>query len=171
MGLLTALLSTVGLVVAVAVRAPTATPEHGVWPMRPPLVVRGFEPPSSAWSAGHRGVDVEGSAGAPVFASLGGTVTFAADLAGRGVIVISHGDTRTTYEPVLAEVRASDLVLPGERIGTLEMTQSHCLPAACLHWGWLRGSEYLDPLQLIGSAHKVRLLPLRLAGAPAGRRS
>ena len=35
----------------------------------------------------------------------------------------------------------------------------HCLPRACLHWGWLRGETYLDPLRLVGGG-PVRLLPL-----------
>ena len=42
---------------------------------------------------------------------------------------------------------------------------SHCPPQACLHWGWLRGTTYLDPLLLVG-AGPVRLLPLG-SGGPA----
>ena len=45
------------------------------------------------------------------------------------------------------------------RSGTLELAGSHCFPRACLHWGWLRGETYLDPLGLVG-AGPVRLLPL-----------
>jgi hypothetical protein len=36
---------------------------------------------------------------------------------------------------------------------------SHCFPATCLHWGWIAGQTYLDPLLLVG-AGPVRLLPL-----------
>ena len=69
----------------------------------------------------------------------------------------------------------------GAPIGVLELGGSHCFPAACLHWGWLEGQTYLDPLRLVG-AGPVRLLPLwrdapvglqpwlTPAGAPAGRR-
>ena len=47
----------------------------------------------------------------------------------------------------------------GQPIGTLELAGSHCFPLACLHWGWLRGSTYLDPLALVGGGPIV-LLPL-----------
>ena len=109
-------------------------------------------------------------------------------LAGRGVVVVDHGDTRTTYEPVTASVAVGTPVAAGDQVGTLERAGSHCFPRACLHWGWIEGETYLDPLRLVG-AGPVRLLPLagwpavavtragaasgraplRRAGAPAGR--
>lgn len=147
------------------------TPAVAVWPLRPPSVIRGFSPPDQSWTTGHRGVDLGGAVGAPVVASTAGAVTFAGLLAGRGVVVIGDGDTRMTYEPVIPEVQVGDLVTAGTRIGILDVTQSHCFPVACLHWGWLRGDEYLDPLQLLGEAPPVRLLPLRPADGPGGRRS
>jgi hypothetical protein len=73
--------------------------------------------------------------------------------------VVSHGDTRTTYEPVSASVLVGDSVTQGAVIGTLQAVGSHCMPRACLHWGWIRGETYLDPLRLVG-AGPVRLLPL-----------
>ena len=132
----------------------------GVWPLRPrPEVVRGFDPPEVTWGSGHRGVDLAGWPGQEVLAALAGTVTFAGMLAGRGVVVVAHGDTRTTYEPVLATVDVGTRVAQGARIGRLTYARSHCLPRACLHWGWLRDETYLDPLGLVG-ARPVRLLPL-----------
>ena len=133
----------------------------GVWPLRPapPAVVAGFDPPDSAWGAGHRGVDLLGRAGQRVVAALPGTVAFAGVLAGRGVVVVDHGETRTTYEPVTASVSVGDPVAAGAALGSLELTGSHCWPRACLHWGWLRGDTYLDPLRLVGGG-PVRLLPL-----------
>lgn len=134
---------------------------QGVWPLSPrPEVVQGFDAPDSPWGSGHRGVDLAGTPGQPVLAALGGQVTFAGRLAGRGVIVVSHGPTRTTYEPVTATVTVGDLVPAGGVLGVLDTTLSHCAPAACLHWGWRRGEAYLDPLDLVG-AGKVRLLPLQ----------
>jgi murein DD-endopeptidase MepM/ murein hydrolase activator NlpD len=94
-----------------------------------------------------------------VRSALGGTVVFAARLAGRGVVVVDHGRVRTTYEPVSASVRVGDVVGRGGRIGTLQRFSSHCFPRACLHWGLLRGRTYLDPLTLVG-AGPIRLLPL-----------
>lgn len=138
----------------------------GGWPLRPePDVVSGFAPPPVAWAAGHRGVDLLGRPGQQVRATRFGTVTFAGRIAGRGVVVVSHGDTRTTYEPVTASVARGDVVSQGAVLGRLEMLGSHCLPRACLHWGLLRGETYLDPLTLVGRG-PVRLLPW--AGLPTG---
>ncbi|MGZ6099394.1 MAG: murein hydrolase activator EnvC family protein [Myxococcaceae bacterium] len=143
----------------------------GAWPLSPaPTVEHPFDPPDSAYGSGHRGVDLAGTVGAPVRAAMSGTVTFAGSLAGRGVVVVDHGDTRTTYEPVAATVAVGDAVAQGAVIGTLTGVQSHCLPSICLHWGWIRNADdvYLDPLGLIGLGHSVRLLPLWRA-APAAR--
>ncbi|MGN6577159.1 MAG: M23 family metallopeptidase [Nocardioides sp.] len=147
-------------------------PADGVWPLSPePDVVSGFDPPASRWGAGHRGVDLAGSVGQVVHAAQAGTVSFAGRIAGRGVVVVDHGGTRTTYEPVAASVAVGDVLGAGNAIGRLELLGSHCLPRACLHWGLIRGTTYLDPLTLVGSG-PVRLRPwVRRAGAPAGRPS
>lgn len=144
-----------------------------VWPLDPPpTVVAGFDPPTSPWGAGHRGVDLLGLPGQSVRAALGGTISFAGAIAGRGVVVVDHGTTRTTYEPVDPVVVVGDTIAGGAVIGTLQTGLSHCFPRTCLHWGLLLGELYLDPLALIGWA-PVRLLPLALPvlrpwGAPAG---
>src|SRR5680860_551189 len=132
----------------------------GVWPLEPePEVTRDFAPPAQEWGAGHRGVDLLGQPGQAVRAAVAGTVTYAGLLAGRGVVVVSHGETRTTYEPVAANVEVGDVVLAGQTIGTLRTFGSHCWPRTCLHWGLLEGDTYLNPLTLVG-ARPVRLLPL-----------
>lgn len=142
--------------------APPAPTAHGVWPLPPPhRVAHAFDPPDSAYGAGHRGVDLAGHPGEVAHAALAGTVVFAGLLAGRGVVVVDHGATRTTYEPVAASVHVGDPVAAGGAIGRLTLAQSHCFPAACLHWGLIRNSDdaYLDPLTLVGAA-PIRLLPL-----------
>lgn len=132
----------------------------GVWPLAPePDVVRPFEPPPNPYAAGHRGVDLLGTPGQPVRAALPGTVGFAGTIGGKPVVTVLHGERRTTYEPVVASVERGQEVVAGAVIGRLTLTDSHCFPAACLHWGLLRGEDYLDPLALIGSG-PVRLLPL-----------
>lgn len=137
----------------------------GVWPLRPvPEVVAGFDPPASTWGAGHRGVDLLGLPGQRVHAAMAGRVSFVGMIAGRGVVSIDHGDTRTTYEPVASSLTSGQRLAAGDIIGTLTLPGSHCFPRACLHWGWIRGETYLDPLRLVG-ATPVRLLPL--AGLPA----
>lgn len=133
---------------------------EGSWPLTPrPRVVSGFDAPTSPWGSGHRGVDLLGRIGQPVRTSLAGRVSFAAQLAGRGVVVVDHGGVRTTYEPVGARVRLGEAVTRGEVIGRLQRAASHCFPRACLHWGLRRGATYLDPLTLVGVG-PVRLLPL-----------
>jgi murein DD-endopeptidase MepM/ murein hydrolase activator NlpD len=160
--LLVLLVATPAGVPAPPAAAGTAVPV-GVWPLRPsPEVVRGFDPPDERWGAGHRGVDLLGSPGVAVRAGLPGVVSFAGRIAGRGVVVVDHGATRTTYEPVLAAVRRGRRVAAGAVLGHLAPDGSHCPPRACLHWGWLRGETYLDPLLLVG-AGPVRLLPLAAA--------
>lgn len=140
--------------------APGSDDPVGVWPLQPrPEVVARFDPPDQPWGEGHRGVDLAGRAGQDVRSALPGRVVFASRIAGRGVVAVGHGSTRTTYEPVAATVRVGDEVPAGGPIGSLELTGSHCFPRACLHWGWLRGEVYLDPLRLVG-AGPVRLLPL-----------
>jgi hypothetical protein len=132
----------------------------GVWPLSPePSVERGFDPPDDPWGAGHRGVDLLGTVGQVVRAALPGRVSWVGVLAGRGVVVVDHGGTRTTYEPVQATVEIGTEVGAGTPIGTLELAGSHCLPRVCLHWGWLESETYLDPLRLVG-AGPARLLPL-----------
>jgi murein DD-endopeptidase MepM/ murein hydrolase activator NlpD len=162
------LLLTLLLVAATASLAPAgpayadrSDPAHGVWPLDPrPEVVSGFDPPATRWGAGHRGVDLAGRVGQSVHAALAGRVAFAGTLAGRGVVVVDHGTTRTTYEPVAASVSFGDDVGAGTVLGRLELFGSHCFPRSCLHWGLIEGREhYLDPLTLVG-AGPVRLLPL-----------
>lgn len=168
------------LLLAVLVAAPGGaradSPGPAVWPLDPqPEVVAGFDPPSTPWGSGHRGVDLLGRPGQSVRAALPGTVTFAGTLAGRGVVVVDHGSTRTTYEPVDPVVAVGQVLAGGDVLGSLQVGLSHCFPRTCLHWGLLRGEEYLDPLSLLDLG-PVRLLPLAVAplalmpwGAPAGR--
>lgn len=121
------------------------------WPVGTrPAVVRGWEPPATAYARGHRGVDLAAAPGAPVHAVAAGRVSFAGRVAGRGVVSVELAgtDLRTTYEPVRASVSKGDEVAPGEVIGTVEPTGSHCT-ATCVHWGLRRGETYLDPLTLL----------------------
>ena len=130
------------------------------WPLAGPRhVSRGFNPPAQNWLVGHRGVDLPASQGDSVFSAGSGTVTFASVLAGRGVVVVTHGLLRTTYEPVAASVAVGQTVRSGQMIGTLQPGVSHCSvnhTVTCLHWGLLRGRVYMNPLSLV----QVRLLPL-----------
>jgi murein DD-endopeptidase MepM/ murein hydrolase activator NlpD len=160
MRLLSPLALTLALLCSATAGADAEERPRGEWPLRPePEVVQRFDPPDSPYGAGHRGVDLLGGVGQQVHAALGGTVTYAGMIAGRGVVVVGHGASRTTYEPVTATVTLAAAVNPGSPLGTLELAGSHCFPRACLHWGWIEGETYLDPLLLVGGG-PVRLLPL-----------
>jgi murein DD-endopeptidase MepM/ murein hydrolase activator NlpD len=164
--LLAALLAVPPLLLLLGGTATGATEDDpvGRWPLVPqPVVVHPFDPPSVTWGSGHRGVDLAGAVGQPVHAALPGVVTFTGRIAGVRIVVVDHGATRTTYQPVAASVPRGARVSAGQVIGHLEWFGTHCSPAACLHWGWIRGSEYLDPLDLVGP-FPVRLLPLDTVG-------
>ncbi|GIE84129.1 murein hydrolase activator EnvC family protein [Actinoplanes regularis] len=137
-----------------------AIPVPYAWPVSPPQVTRRFEAPPEPWLAGHRGVDLGGTPGTAVRATAAGTVLYAGVLAGRGVVSVAHpGGLRSTYEPVSPAVAAGDTVTAGESLGTLDPGHPGCPVAACLHWGVRRGTDYLDPLTLLGLG-PVRLLPV-----------
>lgn len=142
-----------------------------VAPLPQPLqVVRAFDPPALRWDAGHRGVDLKGGVGATVRAAGAGRISYAGLLAGRGVVVVVHGDLRTTYEPVAAAVKVGQTVAPGDPIGALDSGHDPWRPSSgVLHWGLVRGQTYLDPLTLLSGVRPVRLLPwwgLTPAGPP-----
>ncbi|CAJ1506321.1 M23 family metallopeptidase [[Mycobacterium] holstebronense] len=145
-----------------------AAPAHGDtvrldWPLRPrPAVVRRFDAPRPDWQRGHRGVDLAGEPGQPVYAAGGGTVVFAGRSGGQPVVSLAHpGGLRTSYQPVFAAVRIGQLVAAGSVIGTLEPGHPGC--ATCLHWGAMWGpasrADYLDPLGLLAST-PIRLKPV-----------
>jgi murein DD-endopeptidase MepM/ murein hydrolase activator NlpD len=136
-------------------------PPQGSPASAPPSVLRPFEPPEHRWEPGHRGVDLAGWTGEPVVAAGAGVVLFAGRVVDEEVLVLGHGELRTSYEPVDAAVAVGDHVAAGQVVGTL--AAGHCTGAACLHWGLLTGHGhapvYYDPLLLLGCG-AVRLEPL-----------
>ncbi len=153
-----------------------ATPAHAdddrlTWPLRPrPAVTRAFDAPSVKWNRGHRGVDLAGAPGAPVYAAGDGTVVFAGELAGRPLVSVAHpGGLRTSYEPVRATVRPGQVVPAGTPIGVLIAGHAGCPAAACLHWGAMWGpaarADYVDPLGLLAET-PIRLKPVKPGDGP-----
>ncbi|MFH8566494.1 peptidoglycan DD-metalloendopeptidase family protein [Streptomyces sp. NPDC017988] len=148
------------------------------WPVGThPPVLRAWDPPSTAYGAGHRGVDLAAPPGTAVRAVAPGRVSFAGRVAGKGVVSVELDGTgdpplRTTYEPVRPTVKKGAEVTAGEEVGVLEPPTGHCA-GGCLHWGLLRGETYLDPLRLLPPwllrRGPSRLLPL--TDAPPGMRA
>jgi murein DD-endopeptidase MepM/ murein hydrolase activator NlpD len=143
-----------------------AESERLQWPLRPPpAVVRAFDAPSPNWNPGHRGVDLAGAPGQPVYAAGDATVVFAGLLAGRPVVSLAHpGGLHTSYEPVRAAVRVGQPVTAATAIGELVAGHPGCGAPACLHWGAMwgpaSGADYVDPLGLL-KATPIRLKPLQ----------
>lgn len=157
----------VTVLVGVVLAAPAGADDGRLeWPLRPrPAVLRTFDAPSPNWLSGHRGVDLAGRVGQPVYAPAEGTVVFAGRVAGKPVVSVAHsGGLRTSYEPVHAAVRAGATVGPGTLLGHLAAGHPGCGSAACLHWGAMWGpssrAAYVDPLGLLAST-PIRLKPLR----------
>jgi len=174
-GLALAIASQVTSVVAGPVPGPPVAPVPYRWPLSgTPRIVARFDPPAEPWLPGQRGVILATVPGAAVYPAAAGTVHFAGQVGGVGVVSVDHpGGLRTTYEPVRVLVRAGQRVGAGTVIGRVLPGLAGCPAgvAACLHWGLLRGGVYLDPLSLFGDG-AVRLLPDRAVGRPTvvGRR-
>lgn len=145
--------------VALLWAAPTAWADDGLkleLPV-PGQAVRPFDPGPTRYSAGHRGVDLEGREGDEVRAAAPGTIFFVGKVAGTPSVSVDHGNgLRTTYTPVSPNVGKGDVVSTGDVIGTL--TAGHCTPQACLHWGLTDGEDYFNPLHYTDS-RVIRLLP------------
>ncbi|WP_338701010.1 M23 family metallopeptidase [Streptomyces sp. Q6] len=151
---------------------PASAGEARLWPTGDrPAVVRPWAPPTTPYGPGHRGVDLAAPIGAPVRTVADGRVSFAGEVAGRGVVTVELSGTgepplRTSYEPVAATVARGDEVGAGDVLGVVELPTGHCPPAApsCLHWGLRRADTYLDPLSLLDPSllrsGPARLLPV-----------
>lgn len=136
--------------------ASPAAADVGVWPIAGG-VTRAYDLPEARWGSGHRGVDLAGEPEAAVRTPRPGVVSFVGVVAGEAVVVVSHGETRTTFQPVVASVPVGQRVAAGEVVGRLLAGHAPCPASACLHWGLKKGEEYLDPLVLV--AGDYRLLP------------
>ncbi|WP_439900827.1 murein hydrolase activator EnvC family protein [Streptomyces somaliensis] len=144
-----------------------------MWPVGPPraAVVRGWEPPVSAYGRGHRGVDLAAPPGTRVRAAAAGRVSFAGPVAGRGVVVVTLAappgavPSRITYEPVRALVEAGTEVRAGQVVAlTAADAASHCA-GACLHWGLRRGGRLPGPV--VAPAAAAAAPPALPAAPPA----
>ena len=119
------------------------------WPTLSPVpVASSFAPPDRDWLPGRRGVTLTYPGGSPVYACASGTVTFAGQVGGRGVVSIRH-EVRgravwSTYLPVTASVSVGESVAKGQQIGVVEEGSD------ILHWGAKTGPKtYINPIRLM----------------------
>ena len=150
-----------GLLVASSPVPSTAVTTYS-WPLKTDRKIVGkFDNPPEPWLAGHRGVDIATVLNRIVYSPGPGTVTYAGDLAGRGVVSVMHGWFRTTYEPVTPSVVVGQVVKKDQALGRISAGVSHCGSATtgyCLHWGMRTDTKYFNPLILLSA--KGKLIPV-----------
>lgn len=128
------------------------------WPVDTRRIATDFEAPEHRYGAGHRGIDLVTEVGAPVYAVADGTVAFAGEVAGVGVVSVDHVGVRSTYQPLRATVTAGEDVRRGDVLGFVTRSGSHCPDLTCLHLGARVGDDYIDPAGLLGQGDRVRLI-------------
>jgi murein DD-endopeptidase MepM/ murein hydrolase activator NlpD len=133
------------------------------WPVVGP-VIRAFDPPTSPYGAGHRGIDIAVPFGTAILAPEPGTVSFAGRVGGELFVTIDHGGgLASTYSWLSAtSVHKGDVVALGQQIGSTGIGH----PGATvphLHLGVKLDGQYLDPLDVLaplGVQDLIRLVPI-----------
>lgn len=139
-------------IVLVAILAPVSArgADAWVWSVVGP-VLRGFDPPMTAFGSGHRGIDIACRPGSPIGSARSGIVSFAGSVGGQRYVTITHGDgvqtTASWVDRVL--VRKDDAVMAGEPIATCGVGHTGSL-IPHVHLG-VRAPDgtYLDPLRVL----------------------
>ncbi|MCP2636697.1 M23 family metallopeptidase [Microbacterium sp. HD4P20] len=129
-----------------------------VWPLAGFRLDRPFVAPAHRYGPGHRGVDLQAMGGLDVRAPAAGTVAFAGQVAGRGVLTIDHGDGLvTTLEPIQTTLLPGAAVARSEWVGIVGVG-GHASPGS-LHFGVRLHGEYVNPMLLLGEVPRAVLLP------------
>jgi len=133
------------------------------WPVVGP-VVRGFDPPTSPYGSGHRGIDIATAIGSRVLAAAPGVVSFAGQVGGALFVSVDHGGGLVSSYSWLSSilVRKGDVVGEGAAIALSGQGHPGVSPPH-LHFGVRRDGAYVDPLQLLSPPSVVgivRLVPV-----------
>jgi murein DD-endopeptidase MepM/ murein hydrolase activator NlpD len=120
------------------------------WPVVGP-VTRRFDPPTTPFGAGHRGIDIAVATGTVVVAPETAVVAFAGKVGGELYVTLDHGGTlESTYSWLSSTlVRKNDVVARGQPIAL--SGQGH--PGSTiphLHLGVKLNDVYQDPLAYLG---------------------
>lgn len=122
-------------------------------------IIRPYIAPETAFSAGHRGIDIAAPVGAAVRSPADGIVHFSGFVVNRSLISIDHGGGLiTSFEPVSSDLVEGATVQRGEPIGTLQI--GHCRQS-CLHVGVRLHGQYVSPMNFLGGQPPSVLLPTR----------
>ena len=132
-------------------------------------VIRGFEPPATPYSTGHRGIDIAAPYGTEIRAPAPGIVRFAGLVGGELFVSVDHGGGLvSTYSWLSAvSVRKGEAVLEGAVLGLTGFGHAGVSPPH-LHFGVKRDGDYIDPMTVLTAGSVVdliRLAPLLLPGA------
>jgi murein DD-endopeptidase MepM/ murein hydrolase activator NlpD len=131
--------------------------------------VRPFIAPETAYSAGHRGIDLAAAVGTIVFAPADGVIHFSGTVVDRSVLSIEHpGSLLSSFEPVTSTLPVGTTVHRGDPVGTIAVgpgmspatSADHCT-SSCLHFGVRLHGQYLSPLNYLGGIPLPVLLPTR----------
>jgi len=141
---------------------PAAAPAgRWAWPIPAPRVItQPFIAPATAYSAGHRGIDLRTTPGQAVTAPTSGTVHFVGTVVDRPLLTLRHpGGLLSSYEPLASPLTEGAAVARGDPIGTVAMG-GHC-GSSCLHLGVRVDGQYVSPLAYLGGIPRAVLLPTR----------
>jgi murein DD-endopeptidase MepM/ murein hydrolase activator NlpD len=133
------------------------------WPIEG-LVVRGFEPPPTPFSAGHRGIDIAAAFGTPVHAAADGVVSFAGFVAGELFVTTDHGDGYRSTDSWLGQilVKKGQSVKRGDVLA-LSGRGDPKVPVENLMFSVRIEDTYIDPLTALvpqSAVDLIRLAPL-----------
>lgn len=137
------------------------------WPVVGP-VIRAFDPPSTPFGAGHRGIDIAVPYGTSIAVPAPGVVSFAGPVGGQLFVSVDHGGGLVTSYSWLSTVavRRGDAVIQGAVLGLTGVGHPGSTTAH-LHFGVRQDGVYIDPLSLLSAGSVVdliRLAPVPVAG-------
>lgn len=125
------------------------------------VIQRSFRAPLTAYGAGHRGIDLLATDGAPLVSPVDGNVNFSGLVALKPEVTVAAPDgLRFTVEPACGFLPPGTRVHQGAPLGVVCANgyPSHCSPAVCLHFSARNQAGYLSPLWFMGQQSISRLV-------------
>lgn len=158
------LLTLTVLLVGVSIRPHAAVAlEAWSWPVVG-AVLRAFDPPKTAFTSGHRGIDIACWPDAQILAVAPGTVTFAGNVAGQRYVTVTHMDgtqsTASWVQDIL--VKKGAVVSAGTPLATCGSGHPSAL-IPHVHIGFRSpDGSYIDPMEMLAPPDLstfIRLVP------------